>query len=133
MDAEKDAGEDLACPSGRCREGAVLLGIMTAGGTLGYLSPVLPVDREFVARAERGGAADARFRFAEPCIRGGCGYWTGTACGLIDGILETDGLQDEGAEGRERLPKCGIRRTCRWFRQRGPQACRICPLVTRTS
>lgn len=122
-----DADEDRACPSGRCREGAVLLGIMKADGTLGYLSPVLPVDREFVARAEEGRAPDARFRFAEPCIRGGCGYWTGSACSLIDSLLE------ETTDGEDRLPRCGIRRACRWFHQRGPQACQICPLVTRTN
>jgi hypothetical protein len=28
-----------------------------------------------------------------------------------------------------RLPACGIRRTCRWFAQRGAAACGVCPLI----
>ena len=28
-----------------------------------------------------------------------------------------------------RLPRCAIRRTCRWFAQRGADACAVCPRV----
>jgi hypothetical protein len=28
-----------------------------------------------------------------------------------------------------RLPACAIRRTCRWYHQRGAEACAACPLV----
>jgi hypothetical protein len=27
------------------------------------------------------------------------------------------------------LPACAIRRTCRWYAQRGAAACTVCPLI----
>jgi hypothetical protein len=116
-----------ACPSGRCRTGAVLIGVRTIDG-LGYVTPPLPVDSEFIERvAETGGAPEQRFRFSEPCIEHGCRQWTGDACGLIDKLLETS------APPAPELPACGIRSRCRWFAQVGARACAICPLVVTDS
>jgi hypothetical protein len=121
------------CPSGRCRDGAVLLGVVGPEGAVGFVSPPMVVDDEFVRRAR---AADrppeARFRFAEPCVEDACGHWTGDRCGVVDGVL---GSRAGAATAEARvglLPRCGIRRSCRWFAQRGAEACAVCPLVVHT-
>jgi hypothetical protein len=37
-------------------------------------------------------------------------------------VLEPDALV---------LPRCSIRRQCRWFQERGRDACAVCPLIVR--
>jgi hypothetical protein len=39
------------CPSARCKEGAILLGIVGKDGVVGYVRPQETVDAEFVRRA----------------------------------------------------------------------------------
>jgi hypothetical protein len=121
------AGEAKACPSGPCEEGALLLGVMTGGGTVAYVQPPTRVDADFVARARALGRPESRFRFSTPCSEGGCPQWTGNSCAVIDNVLEEEAPLDTVASGR--LPRCAIRSTCRWFSQRGPAACAVCPLV----
>ncbi|MFD8884772.1 hypothetical protein ACFV0H_19945 [Streptomyces erythrochromogenes] len=127
---ERRAGP-RSCPSGVCREGSALLGVMTGGGRLAYLPEPVFVDRAFADRLDAAGRPEMRYRFTEPCAEAACAQWTGTACGVIDHILDdpdatdgTDVAQDGGA-----LPVCGIRRDCRWFAQRGAAACGVCPTV----
>ena len=122
----RDAGTQKSCPSAYCQEGALLLGVMTPGGTLAYLQPPTRVDADFVARAKAMGRPESRFRFSGPCIEAGCPQWTGEGCAVVDEVLEneTPVAADSG-----RLPRCGIRRTCRWFSQRGAAACAVCPVV----
>ena len=111
------------CPSGRCRPGSYLLAIRTDEG-LGYVVPPLPVTEEFVELVEtNGGGAEQRFRFTERCIEQGCGQWSDGGCGIIEQLLVT-------AVGKNsELPACGIRGRCRWFAQRGGDACAVCPHV----
>jgi hypothetical protein len=115
------------CPSARCEEGAVLLGIVGSNGVVGYVRPQMRVDRDFVEAASGGRTPEKRFRFAGSCVEAACGHWTGSRCGVIDRVLH---LRDEGAliESDE-LPHCTIRSRCRWFAQRGTEACAVCPLV----
>ncbi|KAB2854116.1 MAG: hypothetical protein F9K43_30195, partial [Bauldia sp.] len=61
-----DAGR--TCPSAACEPGAILLGLVDAGDRVGYLSPPLRIDEEFVSRARRGRSPEKRFRFAAPCV-----------------------------------------------------------------
>jgi hypothetical protein len=122
--------EELSCPSGHCIPGSRLIGIVGADGRLGYVTPPLEVDVNFVEISQKGRAPESRFRFAEPCLGRDCQHWTGNECGLIGqicaGAASHLALPDEPA-----LPKCGIRSSCRWFSQRGNEACRVCPLVVR--
>jgi hypothetical protein len=121
------------CPSGRCRENAVLIGIVGEDGQLGYVIPALPVDAEFVARAGTGRTPESRFRFGEPCAEGRCAQWAGDHCGLIDELLDSPHGSTVVSEPRDTsLPRCGIRSSCRWFGERGSDACAICPLVVHT-
>ena len=113
------------CPSGTCREGALLLGVVGPEAKVGYFGEPRRVDGSFVAAAREGRSPEARFRFATPCLEGGCRQWTGSRCGVIDSVLAEIG-PETGASG---LPACGIRPNCRWFRQSGETACMACPLV----
>jgi hypothetical protein len=116
------------CPSARCAEGAVLLGVVGSDGKVGFVTPRIEIDRDFVTEAHKGRTPEKRFRFAQPCLRGGCTEWTGTRCGVIDRAIDAarrQGLSKDLAD----LPRCSIRSSCRWFAQIGADACTVCPLV----
>lgn len=116
-----------ACPSGPCQEGALLLGVMSEQGRLAYVQPPTRIDGEFVSRARALGNPERRFRFSTACIESGCPQWTGCGCAVVDKLLSEE-APDALPSARE-LPRCGIRSSCRWFGQRGPAACAVCPLV----
>jgi hypothetical protein len=116
------------CPSARCEDGAVLLGIVGGEGRLGYVVPRTTIDAEFCKTAQAAGAPEARFRFAQPCAECQCTHWSGTRCRLILQILESPDAVPLMAAERD-LPACAIRRSCRWFAETGSRACAICPWV----
>ncbi|MCW2569671.1 MAG: hypothetical protein JWN54_3768 [Mycobacterium sp.] len=118
------------CPSGRCRAGSTLLGIMGPDGHLVYAPGRIPLTDEFVERAHALGPPESRFRFAEPCAGEACGNWTDTTCGVARAAASRPEATDHGSSS---LPRCGIRHDCRWYAQEGEQACRVCPLVLRTA
>jgi len=131
-DGESRTSEVL-CPSARCREGAVLLGIVGSNGILGYVTPQATIDAEFVGRVGAGRSPGKRFRFAEPCVTERCVHWAGNECRVIEDVIAQFGHSEHPEEatlGRV-LPRCSIRPRCRWFRQRGGEACSVCPLVIR--
>jgi hypothetical protein len=119
--------ETLLCPSSRCEEGALLLGIVQRDGTVAFTPDALRVDAAFVAAAHRGRKPEARFRFASPCQRRRCVQWNGERCGVVDAVLR--GVADAGMEVSGSQPACSIRAQCRWFDQSGIEACLVCPLV----
>ena len=117
--------EDVLCPSSVCREGAILVGIVTRDGRIAFSANEIVVNSEFVRVARTGRTPEKRFRFVGRCIKNGCTQWTGSRCGVIDSLTSTAG----GSEDQGDLPRCSIRARCRWFHQSGPQACSICPDV----
>jgi len=121
------AGPAKTCPSSACREGALLLGVMTSAGTLAYLNPPVPVDAEFAARETERGRPERRYRFAGPCLEGGCPQWTGGGCAIAD--MAADPVHLGLPASPCKLPACPIRHSCRWYFQRGPAACAVCPLI----
>jgi hypothetical protein len=125
-------GERL-CPSARCEEGAILLGIVGRNGQVGYVTPRITVDAEFVREARKGRAPEARFRFAQPCVEGRCAQWTSSRCGLIDKVIGSPEASRKNEWSQESLPECVIRPSCRWFGQEGAKACAVCPLVVHTA
>jgi hypothetical protein len=118
----------VVCPSSRCREGAVLLGIVLPGGKVAFAKDRVVIDKGFVENATREGShpPETRFRFSTPCAQGACHQWTGSRCGVVDSVLEQAGHQPQNAPA---LPECSIRTDCRWFVQRGADACAVCELV----
>jgi hypothetical protein len=117
------------CPSSACGEGALLLGVMTSAGTLAYLNPPVPVDAEFAAREAERGNPERRYRFAGPCLEGGCPQWTGRGCAIADMAAAAGPVHLGLPASPGRLPACSIRHSCRWYFQRGPDACAVCPLI----
>src|SRR3954451_4095168 len=103
---------DLLCPSARGRAGTTLVGIVVGPDALGYVTPPVTVDEEFLAAA--GDTPERRFRFATPCMQGACHNWGEERCQLIHQILRT--RPDDTAGD---LRPCPIRATCRWFAQAG--------------
>lgn len=114
----------LTCPSSRCADGAILLGIVRRDGRVAFTSGMVRVDAEFVRIARQGRKPEARFRFAGPCHRGACQQWTGERCGVIDLALEQ--VAKAGVHDGAALPDCSIRSSCRWFAQAGSAACATC-------
>jgi hypothetical protein len=112
------------CPSYNCKDGAILLGVVMRDGRVAFSADRITVDREFVETAREGRTPEKRFRFGGQCIEGGCNQWTGKRCGVIDKVIETN-----ERESIADLPACSIRSECRWFSQRGAEACAICPDV----
>jgi hypothetical protein len=115
------------CPSAPCESGATLLGVVGSQGRVGYLTPPLTIDDDFVATARRGRSPEKRFRFAAPCVEERCAQWTGSRCGVIDAVIANPLPRPDDEAGG--LPRCSIRSACRWFAQSGTDACRVCPLV----
>jgi hypothetical protein len=95
------ADEQRTCPSARCEEGSLLIGVVGSDGLVGYLRPALPVDADFVRIAAEGREAEQRLRFASPCVEGSCRHWTGRQCGLIDSTLEA--AEERELPGPDRL------------------------------
>jgi hypothetical protein len=147
-----------SCPSALCREDALLLGVVMPTGRLAYVQPPTRIDAEFVERAKALGHPERRFRFSSTCVEAACPQWTGCSCAVIDHLLDAGPAdpaagddpkaranaapqssatpqgsatpqENATATGRTALPACAIRRTCRWYAQRGPAACAVCPLV----
>jgi hypothetical protein len=114
------------CPSARCEEGAFLIAMPGPEGRAEFFGHPLVLPEELLERPKGSPAPETRLRFASPCRKGGCQQWTGTRCGVIDGVLP---LLTPHADATAPLPNCGIRENCRWFRQRGTPSCMVCPLV----
>jgi hypothetical protein len=124
-----DQGEDLTlCPSAPAGEGASLIGVLAADGRVVNIGTPLPVDRAFLEAAQAHGPPESRYRFSSPCQKERCGHWTGHQCKLIGELFNT--AIEAGVElSTTALPRCAIRAQCRWWRQRGRDACAVCPLV----
>lgn len=122
--------EEYTCPSATCKPGATLLGVIGENGQVGYLTPAITVDEEFVEKAKRGRSPRKRFRFAGPCVEESCAQWTGSRCGVIDMVLDAVETLDQAPPREDgELPRCAIRSSCRWFAQEGTTACAACPFV----
>ena len=120
----KDA--PILCPSGTCKPGSSLIGIVGSDGRVSLLEEPIPVDDNFVSMARLGRTPEKRFRFSTPCIEKGCQQWKNVRCGISDKAISVIGTR---LSAQDDLPKCGIRASCRWFRQSGASACAVCPEV----
>lgn len=84
-------------------------------------------------RGAIGGRPERGFRLAGQCVEARCGNWENQSCALIGRMRrQLDGqLAEElrAAEPAGRLQRCAIRSGCVWWRQDGPNACRVCAFV----
>lgn len=120
-----DSSSRPLCPSGRCRAGSTLLGIMGPSGNLIYTPQSIALDEQLAEKFDANGGS-SRYRFAEPCATDDCGHWSDEGCGVAKA-----GAAISDSQRSDRLPPCGIRSACRWFAQEGPSVCAVCPHVLR--
>jgi len=115
------------CPSAPCEVGSSLLGIVNEDGTVGYIRPLLPITPAFVAEVQKEDISPTKkYRFSAQCVENACLQWSEGRCGVIDRLSQSN---DISTQDDTPLPRCDIRRDCRWFAQLGPGACRVCPYV----
>ena len=118
-------GSRVLCPSYRCQDGAILLGIVQADGIVELASERIAIDQTFVDVARQGRPPEKRFRFAGPCEQGNCKQWAEKRCTVIDKVL----IDFKKNTSNSELPECSIRPECRWYLQAGAAACGACPEV----
>jgi len=122
------SSKKILCPSAHATEGAILLGVRQSDGTVLFIKDRISVTKEFLDIASKGDEPETRFRFSCPCIGKGCKQWVDGGCSLPDRLINMISSSDSV---NEPLPDCSIRAECRWFNQRGYEACRICPIIIR--
>lgn len=116
----------VLCPSARCKDGAIVVGIVLANGSIAYADRRIRIDAGQAEQMARGAVSpEKRFRFSSPCAQRSCGQWSDGKCGVIEEVLESP----PPASLPRELPDCSIRAQCRWFLQRGEEACLVCRYV----
>lgn len=119
-------GNSIMCPSNRCKPGSKLLGVRQDNGTVSILPEALPIDESFIETVKQNPVApEQRFRFTNKCIESGCNQWNGKGCGVIEQVIQYLEHIPQSLD----LPKCSIRPKCRWFLQKGADACKICRYI----
>jgi hypothetical protein len=124
---ERQPGEGpLLCPSASPGlPGSRVFGVI--GGTVEeprveYLPEPLPVTGHVLELAHPLAPAEV-FRFTAPCAEAACRHFDGEACQLARRAAT------HLPQVVHLLPRCPIRRQCRWWAQEGIVACRRCPQV----
>ncbi len=114
------------CPSAQpTQEGAFAFGVV--GGTLeqrrvGYLQGRVPVTDELLAMAGPVKPTQV-FRFGAPCVGSGCRHFDGSDCNLATKLVQLMPAVTKD------LPACHLRPDCRWWKQEGKAACKVCPAI----
>ncbi|HEX6747274.1 MAG TPA: hypothetical protein VF092_08230 [Longimicrobium sp.] len=128
--APRADGSPTMCPSAQPHmEGAFVFGVL--GGTVeerrvGYLPERVPLTDEVTAMAGPVRVTEV-FRIAAPCAEGACKHFDGHDCRLATKLVQLT------PQVTEALPACAVRPDCRWWKQEGKRACRVCPAVRTTA
>jgi hypothetical protein len=121
-----DKQETIMCPSHRCKPGSQILGVRQEDGSIAILPQTLPVDEDFVAKTkDHPVPAERRFRFTNKCVESGCKQWNGKGCGVVERVMDYLDVVPSASL----ISNCPLRKSCRWFFQRGENACKVCPLI----
>jgi hypothetical protein len=117
----------VLCPSAPAEVGATLIGVVGTDGRVAHLGTGLKIGTEFIKEAIVHGPLEQRYRFSSPCHEKKCTNWNGSACGVIEELHTFVSLNSVSQETK--LNPCSIREHCRWWIQRGKEACMACPMV----
>jgi hypothetical protein len=115
------------CPSTPKANATVFLGMITPAGRVAYVTPAMPAEVALSGLPDGAGPAESQYRLAGPCVTSSCGFWTGEHCGLGARLVES--YREAAVPDEATLPRCAIRRTCRWYAEQGPAACPACSHV----
>lgn len=122
----REVSKTILCPAHRCKPGSLLLGVKQDNGTIAILPEALPIDDVFIEKTKANPvSAERRFRFTNKCIEGGCMQWNGTGCNIADNVVGYLAKLNMG----ETIPVCSIRKNCRWYLQKGVDACKTCSFI----
>ena len=120
--------EQQICPSATGETpGAQIIGFIGADGVVANIPTPIPLTDEMSGSI--GPQPERIFRLAGPCIQSKCANWENQACGLIGRMRQEVDRRQLATEPDDKLPRCAIRSACVWWRQTGPEACRVCPHV----
>lgn len=123
------AGTERMCPSTPAERATVFLGMIGPTRRVAYITPRMPVTPELLGSLQSNNQpVEQQNRFAGPCVKHGCGFWSGERCTLAARISQSY-RSAVGAEHAGALPHCAIRADCRWFAEQGRDACAACPHV----
>lgn len=126
MDAVENAEPEVSwCPSGASnRPESLVLGVRSADdGSVAYLDEPVPA-ADVLGMVPEGIEPRRILRFASHC-EASCGNRVGTQCGLVDRITAVPAPPHAQA-----VPRCHLRTRCKWWQQRGVEACHRCPAVS---
>jgi hypothetical protein len=120
-------GGGLLCPSApsEIAEGqifAVVLRGDEARNAVAYLNRTTPMREDLRLRSDLVSTEEV-FRVAGPCGERRCRHFDGAHCGLAQRITELL------APSVDRLPRCAIRSSCRWWAEQRASACVRCPSI----
>ncbi|HEX5543593.1 MAG TPA: hypothetical protein VFX60_18920 [Micromonospora sp.] len=129
MDEQRLDPPGRMCPSTPVSNSTVFLGMITPAGRVAYVTPAVPTENvlDTLSADEAGRPLEKGYRFAGPCVTSSCGYWTGDHCGL--GAKVAASYREVTDPADDALPKCAIRRDCRWFAEQGRAACTPCSYI----
>lgn len=123
---DRVSAKKVLCPSAPADDKAILLGVIQSDRSVAFLKDRIPVTHEFLDIVGKDRVPENQFRFSSPCVGSACKQWVNGECSLPERLDELITIPDST---HTRLPQCSIREECRWFIQRGAEACHICPLV----
>lgn len=120
------ASRPVLCPSAQPEiTGSVVFGVIAGAADnarVTWIDEPVPVTSELLALTAPVHPTQV-LRIAAPCQEKACCHFNGTDCRLATRLVQ---LMPAVVES---LPPCRIRPDCRWFRQEGSAACRVCPQV----
>jgi hypothetical protein len=105
----------------------VIIGFIGPDGVVANIPTAIPLTDEM--RGSIGPQPERIFRLAGPCMESKCANWENQTCALIGRLRQEVDRRHLPAESVGKLPRCAIRSACVWWRQTGPEACRVCPHV----
>lgn len=117
---------DLVCPSAQPDwPGAKMFGVVVGTAlkpAVAYLSETLPISESMVDSIKPVTVGEV-VRIAAPCAAHRCQHFEGGGCTLgRRTIAYLEPVVDK-------LPRCAIRPSCRWWNEQGKEACYRCPQV----
>lgn len=108
------------CPAFPAVEGALIIGV-NEQGTTSFLPRTITIDKDFVSMTREEPLSE-KFRFAGNCARYSCLHFRKGSCHLIQQELLAKSPPVKASE----LPKCAIRKNCKWYAEKGFYACNVC-------
>jgi hypothetical protein len=109
------------CPSARCTEGALLIGIRDTNGKVVFLGNPLTIEKSLADDLRHGRPPEIRFRFAQYCVQNRCQNREHNGCQVAARVISEDAVRLNAECG-------GI---ANGSRKMGSQACQVCSSIIR--